>query len=343
MPIATRSRKSKSCTVVGGCGFLGRHMVETLLDRGYHVNVFDIRKTFDSDQVTFFIGDLCNKEDLLVSLRDVSVVFHCASPSPASNNCDLFHRVNIEGTRSLIQCCKEAGVAKLVLTSSASVVYEGKDIKNGTEDLPYAVQPMDPYTETKIQQEKIVLEASCDKLLTVAVRPHGIFGPRDPLCIPTIAQTGKAGKTRFIIGDGTNIVDFTYVVNVAHGHIMAAEALTTDSPLPGKAYFITNDAPLPFWDFMSRVLTGLHYPAPVYHLPYWLVYTLALLLQLLAWCVSPITTLTPTFTPMRVALAATHHYYSCDRAKRDFGYKPLVSFDEALTKSLEHFSHLRRS
>ncbi len=94
---------------------------------------------------------------------------------------------------------------------------------------------------------------------------------------------------------------------------------------------------------MSRVLTGLHYPAPVYHLPYWLVYTLALLLQLLAWCVSPITTLTPTFTPMRVALAATHHYYSCDRAKRDFGYKPLVSFDEALTKSLEHFSHLRRS
>ena len=47
---------------MGGCGFLGRHMVETLLDRGYHVNVFDIRKTFDSDQVTFFIGDLCNKE-----------------------------------------------------------------------------------------------------------------------------------------------------------------------------------------------------------------------------------------------------------------------------------------
>lgn len=47
-------------------------------------------------------------------------------------------------------------VQKLVLTSSASVVYEGKDIKNGTEDLPYAVQPMDPYTETKIQQEKVM-------------------------------------------------------------------------------------------------------------------------------------------------------------------------------------------
>ncbi len=47
---------------------------------------------------------------------------------------------------------------------------------------------------------QIVLTANCDELLTVAVRPHGIFGPRDPLCIPTIAQTGKAGKTKFIIG-----------------------------------------------------------------------------------------------------------------------------------------------
>ena len=50
------------CTVVGGCGFLGRHMVEQLLERGYEVNVFDIRETFKDDRVKFFIGDLCNRE-----------------------------------------------------------------------------------------------------------------------------------------------------------------------------------------------------------------------------------------------------------------------------------------
>ena len=113
-----------------------------------------------------------------------------------------------------------------MLTSSASVVYEGKDIENGTEDLPYASSPMDAYTETKIYQEKVssevhglpytlllllpqmVLEANTSthlakdggELLTVAIRPHGLFGPRDPLCIPTIAQTGKDGKMKFIIG-----------------------------------------------------------------------------------------------------------------------------------------------
>ena len=94
---------------------------------------------------------------------------------------------------------------------------------------------------------------------------------------------------------------------------------------------------------MGRILTGLGYPAPKYNLPYWLVYAIALLLQLVAFLLSPLVTIKPTFTPMRVALAGTHHYYSCGRAKRDYGYKPLVPFDEAIQKSLEHFSHLRKS
>ena len=50
------------CTVVGGCGFLGRHLVEGLLEKGYHVNVFDVRTTFENDQVQFFVGNLCNKD-----------------------------------------------------------------------------------------------------------------------------------------------------------------------------------------------------------------------------------------------------------------------------------------
>ena len=54
--------QGKLCTVVGGCGFLGRHMVEKLLERGYRVNVFDIRETFTDKRVKFFIGDLCKQE-----------------------------------------------------------------------------------------------------------------------------------------------------------------------------------------------------------------------------------------------------------------------------------------
>ncbi|XP_060612252.2 sterol-4-alpha-carboxylate 3-dehydrogenase, decarboxylating [Anolis sagrei] len=344
--MATRLRQAnKKCTVIGGSGFLGQHMVERLLEKGYAVNVFDIRKGFDHDKVQFFLGDLCRKEDLLPALQGVTLVFHCASPAPSSNNRELFYRVNYLGTKAVIEACKEAGVQKLVLTSSASVVFEGTDIKDGTEDLPYAKKPIDYYTETKILQEKEVLQANDPErnFLTVAIRPHGIFGPRDPQLVPILVQAAKSGKMKFIIGDGKNLVDFTFVENVVHGHILAAEQLQTNSPLCGKAFHITNDEPIPFWEFLSRVLTGLGYEAPKYHIPYWLAYYLALLLSLVVWLLSPFVAIRPTFSPMRVALAGTYHYYSCEQAKKHMGYKPLVSLDEAVAKTVKSYPHLQRS
>ncbi|KAJ7310283.1 hypothetical protein JRQ81_007184 [Phrynocephalus forsythii] len=344
--MATRLRPaSKKCTVIGGSGFLGQHMVEHLVGKGYAVNVFDIRKGFDHDKVHFFLGDLCRKEDLLPALEGATVAFHCASPAPSSNNRDLFYKVNYLGTKVVIEACREAGVQKLVLTSSASVVFEGTDIKHGLEDLPYAKNPIDYYTETKILQEKEVLSANDPegKFLTVAIRPHGIFGPRDPQLVPILVQAAKSGKMKFIIGDGKNLVDFTYVENVVHGHILAAEQLQRDSPLCGKAFHITNDEPIPFWEFMSRILTGLGYEAPRYHIPYWLAYYLALLFSLVLMLLRPFIAINPTFTPMRVALAGTFHYYSCERAKKHLGYKPLVGLDEAIEKTLRSYPHLHRT
>ncbi|XP_034037236.1 sterol-4-alpha-carboxylate 3-dehydrogenase, decarboxylating [Thalassophryne amazonica] len=343
--MATRVRPSgKRCAVIGGSGFLGRHLVEKLLSRGYSVSVFDIRETYELSGVTFHQGDLCDKQTLLPALKDVSLVFHCASPAPASDDRKLFERVNIQGTQTVIQACMEAGVQKLVLTSSASVVFEGRDIKDGKEDLPYAKKPIDYYTQTKIEQEKLVLQA-CDRekgFLTVAIRPHGIFGPRDPQLVPILVDTARQGKMKFIIGDGTNLVDFTFVENVVHGHILAAERLRPHSPICGKPYHITNDEPVRFWDFMSEVLLALGYDVPRYHLPYTLVYGLAVLLWLLSLVLRPLVAFKPTFTPMRVALAGTHHYYSCDRAKKDLDYKPLVGLKEGIARTVQGFTHLRR-
>lgn len=336
--------EAKRCTVIGGSGFLGQHMVEQLLARGYAVNVFDMRQGFDNPQVKFFTGDLCNQQDLYPAVEGVSTVFHCASPSPSSNNKELFYRVNYIGTKSVIETCKQAGVQKLILTSSASVIFEGVDIKNGTEDLPYAMKPIDYYTETKILQEREVLVANNPEknFFTTAIRPHGIFGPRDPQLVPTLIEAAKKGMMKFIIGNGENLVDFTFVDNVVHGHILAAEHLSQDTALAGKAFHITNDEPIPFWTFLSRILTGLNYEAPKYYIPYWVAYYLALLLSLLVTVLSPVIQLKPTFTPMRVALAGTSHYYSCEKAKKAMGYQPLVTMDDAVERTVQSFHHLRR-
>ncbi|KAL8607289.1 hypothetical protein ACOMHN_047620 [Nucella lapillus] len=328
--------------VIGGCGFLGRHLCEHLVQKGYSVRAFDIRQTFDNSKISFVTGDLCNEKDMLAALEGVGCVFHCASPSPLSNNRTLFYKVNVEGTRLLISLCKKAGVKRLVLTSSASVVYEGRDIQAGREgELPYASKPIDAYTETKILQEQIVLAANSGDFHTVAVRPHGIFGPRDPHLVPTTVGLARQGKFKFIIGDGKNIVDFTYVDNVVHGHILASEKLAKDAPVCGKAYHITNDEPIFFWTFMSRVVEGLGYNPPHTNLPYLLVYAIAVLLMVVSKVVSPFLTFNPTLTPMKVALAGTHHFYLCERAKADMGYKPVVSLDEGIQRTVQAFDHLK--
>lgn len=109
-----------------------------------------------------------------------------------------------------------------------------------------------------------------------------------------------------------------------------------------QAFHITNDEPIPFWTFLSRILSGLNYEPPKYHIPYWVAYYLALLVSLLVTLVSPIIQIQPTFTPMRVALAGTFHYYSCEKAKKLMGYRPLVSMDEAVEKTVGSFPHLRK-
>ncbi|RDD42492.1 Sterol-4-alpha-carboxylate 3-dehydrogenase, decarboxylating [Trichoplax sp. H2] len=334
----------QKCTVIGGCGFLGRHLVTMLLERGYQVNVFDIRQSWDNPKVRFFTGNLCKIEDLVPALEGVDVAFHCASPPYTSGDKKLFYNVNYLGTKNVIECCKKARVQRLVLTSSASVVYEGRDILNGTEELPYASKPIDYYTETKILQEKEVRKACQEKpdsdgniLLTVAIRPHGIFGPGDPHMLPTLVEMAKQGKSKFIIGNGKNLVDFTHVSNVVHGHILAAEALKVGSRVCGKAYHITNDEPIYFWTFMTKMLTGLDYPAPHIKIPYLLLYLIAMLLQFLCIILKPLIVIKPTFTPMRVALAGTHHCYSCKKAKKEFNFKPVIPLEEAIDATIKDY------
>ncbi|XP_064607875.1 sterol-4-alpha-carboxylate 3-dehydrogenase, decarboxylating-like [Liolophura sinensis] len=336
-----QTAKGRKCLVLGGGGFLGRHMVERLLDRGYDVSVFDMRQTFDDEQVQFYCGDLCKKEDLLPAFKDQDVVFHCASPAPSSNNKQLFYKVNYTGTKTVIEACKEAGVKRLVLTSSASVVYQGTDLKNGTEELPYAGKPIDYYTETKILQEKEVLAATCEDLFTVAIRPHGIFGPRDPQLLPTAVNLSQQGKFKVIIGDGKNLVDFTHVYNVVEGHILAAEHLYNSSVVCGQAYNITNDEPVYFWTFLTRLLVDLGYRPPKYHIPFFLLFYVALILQFVCNLLRPIKDINLSFSPMKVALAGTFHYYSCEKAKRDFQYKPVVSLEEGIRMTVKSFEHLR--
>ncbi len=339
--------------VTGGAGFLGRHIVEQCLKdfEQAHVKVLDIRVPPKSDQipgVEYCACDLRDATDVARAISGATVVIHTATAAPTGANAynkQLMTSVNVDGTRNVKEACLVHGVKALVYTSSASVVFEGKDLYLVDESTPYAAKPMDFYTETKILGEKIAIEPSV--LPACALRLSGIFGEYDTLTVPTIVQKAQAGKMRFQIGDGRNKMDWTYAGNIAVAHTLAVKSLLRDgtaAPCAGRAYFITNDDPRPFWTMMGDICEGLGYERPSKRLPLLPLMLIAHLVQLI---IVPLLALFGKkleldFTPFRLAVSTTNRTFSCERAKKDLGYVPAVSLEDALDRTCKYFDHLRR-
>ncbi|CAL1711118.1 unnamed protein product [Somion occarium] len=236
--------------VIGGSGFLGRHIVEALLARGDVVYVFDVVQRYHD--VPFFSGDVSEEDQVSDALRKVrgflrsessrkrltsfsqcgaTCIIHTASPPAGLPTPALYWKVNVDGTSAVIRAAQAAGVRKLVYTSSAGVVFNGEDLINVDERRPFPEKPMDAYNETKVKAETLVLQANGQNgLLTVALRPAGIFGPGDRLMIKSLRDVYDSNRTHFQVGDNTNRFDYTYVGNVAHAHLLAADKLNEEPP-----------------------------------------------------------------------------------------------------------------
>ncbi|KAJ3789192.1 C-3 sterol dehydrogenase [Lentinula aff. detonsa] len=219
--------------VIGGSGFVGRHIVEQLLRRGDNVSVFDIVQRYHD--VPFYSGDISDQEQVSTALRrsGTTCIIHTASPPAGLNDPALYWKVNVDGTKAIIAAAVQNKVRKLVFTSSAGVVFNGNSLSNVDERLAPPERPMDAYNESKQKAEEAVITANGkDGLLTVALRPAGIFGPGDRQVMAGLYKVYEDGKTHFQIGDNNNLFDWTYVENVAHAHLLAADKLDTPPPAP---------------------------------------------------------------------------------------------------------------
>ncbi|CCM04919.1 uncharacterized protein FIBRA_07116 [Fibroporia radiculosa] len=221
------SSAKESYLVIGGSGFLGRHIVDALLARNDTVAVFDIVQRYHD--VPFYSGDISEEEQVGEALRKcgATCIIHTASPPHGMDDPALYWRVNVDGTRAVISAAVAHHVSKLVYTSTAGVVFNGEyDLIGVDERMPLPEKAMDAYNESKAKAEKLVLEANGkDGLYTVSLRVAGLFGPGDKQAMIGLYDVYKAGQTHYQIGDNTNLFDWTYVGNAAHAHVLAADRL----------------------------------------------------------------------------------------------------------------------
>lgn len=339
-PVTAPSTAPRAALVTGGCGFLGRALVDALAERGDSVTVLDHQVTPWRSDVQFVRADVRDPKVIDDAVAGQDVVIHNASlVHTKGSRVDLVREVNLGGTRNVLGACQRGQVSRLIYVSSASVVYEGADIENGDETLPYARTFPTTYAETKRIAEEEVLSASGQHgVQTCAVRPHLIFGPADTRFVPAILGRAREGKLKFKVGRGDWLSDFTYVTNIVDAILSAADRLTPGSPVAGQAYFITNGEPISFWEFVRRILGPLGFPPPRFALPAGLAYAAAAVRETFDTYVRGGTLHAEEgLSRFAVRYITTHHYYSHAKATRDLDYHPRVRLAEGIERTVEYF------
>jgi nucleoside-diphosphate-sugar epimerase len=263
------------------------------------------------------------------------IVFHAAAKPGFWGSRDVFARTNVTGTENVIAACLARDVPRLVYTSSPSVVFDGRDQRDASNDLPYPDSYEAAYPETKAQAERLVLAANGPRLATVALRPHLVYGPGDPHLLPRLIERARRGRL-VVVGDGRNLVSLTYVDSAAAAHLQAGARLEPGAGFAGKAYFVNDPEPVSLWDWLNRLLGRLGLPPARRRVPLGLARATGAVLES-AWAALSLPG-EPPMTRFVAAQLARSHTYSLRPAREAFGYAPAVTGEQAFERTVAWWS-----
>ena len=316
--------------ITGGSGFVGRSLAKALLDQGHKVVSVSRGSYPELNEIgieTVSLDISTDTELLRKVFSGAEAVFHVASKVDMWGRHEDFHRTNVLGTVNVIEACRAVGVGKLIYTSTPSVVAHDADLNGVDESYPYPEEFEAYYPETKADAEKRVLLANDSKLFTVSLRPHLIWGPDDTSLIPTVIERAKQGRL-VQIGNGENLVDICFIDDCVSAHILAEKALDTNPAARGKAYFISQGQPVKLWTWINEILARSGLDPISRKIPKGLAMFIAHILEMIS-CIRPGFP-EPLFTKFLVSEMATNHYFDISAAKRDLGFEPKHSVEEAM-------------
>ncbi len=305
--------------VTGGAGFIGSHLVTRLVELGHAVRVLDNFSTGKREnlaavrhRVDLVEGDLCNPDDCRRACQDVEIVFHeAAIPSvPVSvAQPQRSHDANINGTFHLLSAARDAKCRRVVYAASSSA-YGNTAVSPKHEELRPV--PLSPYAVQKLTGELYCRAFSeCFGLQTLSIRYFNVFGPRqDPrsqyaAAIPAFVTAILRGEPPTVYGDGEQTRDFTFVDNVVHGNLLAAQVARTDGQVVNVACGECVS--------VNQVIARIN--------------------QLLG------TNVTPRYAESRPG-DVRHSTADIQLAERILGFQPQVSFDEGLRRAIAYYQSL---
>ena len=323
--------------VTGGGGFLGEAIVRALMSRGDTVRVlargeYPALAALGAETAR---GDIRDAASTARACAGMDAVFHVAAKAGGWGDPAEYEAINVTGTANVIAGCRAGGVRALVYTSTPSVVAGGGDIEGANESIPYALHFLADYPRTKAIAEQAVRAASDDRLATISLRPHFIWGPGDRHLLPRLVQRSRAGRLRQV-GRRDVRVDTIYIDNCAAAHLLACDRLREEKPLGGKVYFVSDGEPIGVWTMANRLLAAAGAPPVGRPVPAWVASALGATLE----TVHRLFRLErePLMTRFAAAQLSHAEWFDISAARRDLGYAPAVTIDEGLRRLAASFA-----
>lgn len=326
--------------VTGGGGFIGRAIIREIRKREPEAEVIAFQRSphpdLETEGVEVRCGSLTDPGAVSEACAGCDAVFHVAAKAGIWGSWESYYEPNVIGTRNVLYGCKGNGPRLLVYTSSPSVVFGGVPIRGGSEELPYPEKWSFHYAHTKALAEQAVLDAhrpgeGPEGLRTIALRPHLVWGAGDPHIVPRILEQARAGKLKQV-GAGQNRVDMTHVRNVAYAHWLALENLRSGR-VGGRAYFVSDDAPVVLWEWVKALLEKAGAPPVRSRVPEKMALRLGGALE---WAYRTFKIKgEPPLTRFVAQQMAEDHWFDISAARRDLGYEPVVSPEEGMEELLD--------
>lgn len=315
--------------VTGGTGFLGRHLASVLLAHGHEVSLlgrnFAPVKGLIASGAIAVSADLRDRGAVQAACAGMEVVYHAGALSAPWGKRSDFFAINVGGTESVIAGCQAQHVNRLVYVSSPSVVFDGNHQLQATETVPYPRRFTSVYALTKKLGEDRVNAAASAGLPTVIIRPKAIFGPGDQALLPRLITAARQQRLPQI-GNGRNLVDLTYVENVADALLLAGSAREA----VGKTYTITNDESALLWQVIREVLQHLGLSGQLRVVPLPVILSAAALMEARA----VLTGNEPMLTRYSALILARTQTYDISAARRELGYVPQISLASGIERTL---------
>ena len=325
--------------VTGASGMLGGGVARALAARGDDVTVLQRRPSglVTVPGITETLGDVVDPEAVARAVAGQDAVLHLAAKVNVMGRWEDYVRVNVVGTRTMLEAARAHGVPRFVHTSSPSVAHAGVSI------VGEGAGPADPerargnYARSKAISERIALTADARNArdgvgpAVCAVRPHLVWGPGDTQLVARVTRRARQGRLP-VIGSGAALVDTTYVDNAVDAFVAALDRC---EDVRGESFVVTNGEPRPVSEiFAAWARAGGAAPAPT-RIPTRLAYAAGGLVDAVTAVRERIGTVNeddPPLTRFLVEQLTTAHWFDQRRTREALGWAPRIGLDEGFER-----------